>query len=855
MARLIWQWLTVPNSFRMWLLGKLYPLRAALGMARAARAQPDGPTFWAALWRGLTTPGRPAPLPAADYTPAGRIAEVRVGEAGRVEAQCALGGYQIQTLARDLALIRYRSDGAFDEPFSYSVIKPPEEWQPPRAQVEHGEQRVSVAVPGLRLTLNTVSGAMTVEGGDGAPLLLAPAGPAVIPGSGRLLWQAEFEEGTPFYGLGEKADRLNHAGNSFELWNSDPAMYDRGDDPIYMSVPFVMALVDGQAVGLFFDRSYWAQVGCGVETPGRLTYQTDGGELRLYVMVGPPATVLERFTELTGRAPLPPLWALGFHQSRWSYTPQSRVLEVAEEFRRRELPCDVIHLDIHYMNGYRCFTWDGKRFPDPRGMIDTLHAQGFKALSLIDPGIKVDPGYGVYVDGLQQGAFMTYPDGRLFTGPVWPGTCVFPDFSDPAVREWWGGLYAGLLDAGLDAFWNDMNEPAIITGTMGGGAVPPGVVHSAEGRGATHDEIHNVYGLLMARASAEGLRRLQPDRRPLLLSRSGWAGLQRYAMHWTADNRSTWDHLRLSVSMVLSLGLSGIPFTGPDVGGFSGGPTPELYIRWMQLGAVLPFFRVHSMAGSPDQEPWAFGPEVEAISREYLQLRYCLLPYLYTAAWQAASQGAPLARPMSFAFPGDAATYDLDDQFMLGDSLLAAPVLEPGAATREVYLPEGPWFDFWTGRGVEGGGRVTVDAPLEVLPLFVRGGAVIPLGADQQYVGEVKTDVLDLYAYATPGRFASRLYEDDGETPDAEAADAYRLSRFVLNYNVASGRLTFSRAVERGAYTAGCHQFRVHLIGARPGLSLRTMPGARLLREPEASERGLVFEVEAAGDFALNLGS
>jgi alpha-glucosidase len=839
-------------SGRMAVLGGLYPLRRALRVAQNEHPGQRGPAIWLAALKKLGDPAAPPRPPLDTFRAVGPLTAIERDGRG-VTLRGEGGALRVEALADDLLSIRMRADGDFDEPFSYSVARPPADWPGADLDVRETGSAVEITTGALRLRIDRASGVVGLAGADGAPMFAGALGPARHGASGQIAWAADFGPGAPFYGLGEKATRLDKAGMAFELWNTDPGGYGRGDDPIYLSVPFVQAVVEGQVVGLFFDNTYRTWVDLGAETPGRLTYRAAGGEFRLYVMVGTPAAVMARYTGLTGRMPLPPLWALGFHQSRWSYYPQARVLEVARGFRERRLPCDVIHLDIHYMDDYRIFTWDRERFPQPRKMLDTLHEQGFKALSMIDPGVKVDPGYFVYDEGVARDAFVKYPDGRRFTGPVWPGNCHFPDFSDPAVRQWWGGLYGSLLDDGVDAFWNDMNEPAIIAHNPEAREVPAILRHSKEGQGATHAEIHNVYGLLMVRASVEGVRRLRPDRRALLLTRSGWAGVQRYALHWTGDNTSTWDHLRLSISMVLNLGLSGIAFTGPDVGGFTGGPPPELYARWMQLGAFTPFYRAHSMIGSPDQEPWAFGPEVEAVARKALELRYRLLPYIYTAVWQSTQNGVPIMRPAWYDDPGNAALHAVDDQFFFGDALFVAPIVEQGAVRRRVTLPAGAWFDFWSGERHEGGQVAEVDAPLDAIPLFVRGGAVIPLWPVQQYVGEKAVDALEARVFWSEGEYESALYEDDGVTPDTASPAGHRTSQFVVEaHGDRAGRVI--RRIDEGDYTPTYGLTRLHIAGlAGPPERVEAVEGTIRTSAWDDESGVLTVEVDGAGAFDLRL--
>jgi alpha-glucosidase len=356
-------------------------------------------------------------------------------------------------------------------------------------------------------------------------------------------------------------------------------------------------------------------------------------------------------------------------------------------------------------------------------MLADLTREGFKTVAIIDAGIKMDEGYHVHDDGLARNAFLAYPDGTLFHGPVWPGECYFPDFTDPAVRAWWGDLYRPLVEDGIAGFWNDMNEPSIFRQqTM------PGVLrHVVDGHGASHRAIHNAYGTQMARATAEGLARLRPDQRQLVISRAAFAGHQRHAMVWTGDNYSTWESLRLTIPMGLSLGLSGLAFSGADVGGFMGDCTGELLARWTQLAAFTPFFRNHAAMSSVQQEPWAFGPEIEAICKRAIELRYELLPTLVTAFWECAQTGLPIMRPLVLAYQSDPRCASLDDQFMLGSDLLVAPVLEPGVSGRRVYLPAGEWIDFWTGRRFAGGRDLWAEAQLDCIPLFVKAGTVLPM--------------------------------------------------------------------------------------------------------------------------------
>ncbi|HLV37809.1 MAG TPA: TIM-barrel domain-containing protein, partial [Spirillospora sp.] len=541
-----------------------------------------------------------------------------------------------------------------------------------------------------------------------------------------------------------------------------PSPYQRGSDPLYYNIPFYLGVHDDGAYGLFWDNSNRGLVDVGAESSDQITFEAEAGEVSYYLFAGSDVNqVLSRYTELTGRILMPPLWFLGYQQCRWSYYPQDQVLQLAHEFRSRGIPCDVIYLDIHYMNGYRVFTWDRERFPQPEQMIRTLHSQGFKVVTILDPGIKIDPDYHTYQSGIERDVFLKYPDGERVAASVWPGLCHFPDFTKQDVRDWWVEQCQPLLAMGVDGVWNDMCEPATFLPERAG-TLPDYVLHDGDGQGGTHLTYHNVYGMQMARASLQALQTHKPDSRPVNMLRAGYAGTQRYASSWTGDNTSNWDHIRLSISMTLNMGLSGAPMTGPDVGGFYENADGELFTRWLQATCLLPYFRGHTALGTAPHEPWVFGQPYEVINRLTIELRYRLLPYLYSVVAQAAEYGWPVVRPMFTVEPHNPAIRGIDDSYLLGDSLLVAPVLERGAVQRSVYLPAGmDWYDYWTNECFEGGQTIDVTAPLERLPLFVRSGAVIPHWPDMQYVGQKEIDKLTLRLY--PGSHETILYEDAGE--------------------------------------------------------------------------------------------
>jgi len=564
------------------------------------------------------------------------------------------------------------------------------------------------------------------------------------------------QEDQRFFGLGEKSGDVNKRGRFFTNWNSDIPAYRNDTDPLYCNIPFFSSVSESKAFGIFFPNSYRSTYNFGAGNDRLFSFGAEDGPLVYYLFPGPTMKdVIEDYSDLTGRMPMPPKWSLGYQQCRWSYYPEYEIRDLAKEFRQRKIPADVLYFDIHYMDAYKVFTWHPERFPNPVQLLSDLQEDGFKTITIIDPGVKVEPDYPVYQEGLENDHFLRYQDGELYRGQVWPGWCHFPDFRRAATRAWWGAKNAMLQDRGVDGFWNDMNEPAVW------GKEFPYVVEGIKA-------LHNVYALYMAQATYDGLKEAAPDQRPFIVTRAGWAGIQRYAAVWTGDNSASYDDLALSIRTNIGLGLSGVPFVGCDIGGFIGRPDPELYLRWMQAGSLSPFMRSHTIHDSPDQEPWAFGEETERRCREAIERRYRLMPYLYTELHRAHDTGLPLYRPMWLDFPGEEAAYDnaYQHQFMVGSHLLAAPVIRQGQRFQKVYLPKGDWYEPGTGEIHGGGKAVLVEAGLDTLPLFYRAGAVIPTRPVQQYVDE--SPLTELRLTVVPGD--TGVYEmivDDGLTTDS----------------------------------------------------------------------------------------
>jgi alpha-glucosidase len=582
--------------------------------------------------------------------------------------------------------------------------------------------------------------------------------------TGRTVASISIDSGTSLYGTGECAGPLLRNGFVTETWNYDAFGYGLGDPNLYTSHPWVLAVRrDGSAFGVLADTTYR----CEIDLRDGITFRAEGGDFPVIIIEGDsPQKVMLGLGKLTGTIAMPPKWAVGYHQCRYSYNPDSRVKEVVTEFRNRKLPADVIWMDIDYMDEYRVFTFDKEQFPDPKGLNDWLDTQGFSNVWMIDPGVKDEDGYFVSDSGDEHDAWVRDKDGNVYNGEVWPGVCVFPDYLNKDVRKWWASLYEDFMANNIDGVWNDMNEPAVFnveTKTM-----PESNIHRADpelGGTDTHARYHNVYGMQMIRATREGVMAVNPDKRPFVLSRANYIGGHRYGATWSGDNSANWAHLDMSIPMSLNLSLSGQPFVGPDIGGFAYNGDGELFQRWMGFGTLFPFSRGHTAKGNIDKEPWSFGEEVEASSRRGLERRYRLMPYIYTLFKESADTGMPIIRPTFFADPTDLALRSEDDSFLLGADLLVVTKATP-EADRVSVMPapiEGvEWAkfdfpDFDSGR----------DSKDKSLPdLYIKPGTIIPTAPVTQYFGDRpdSRDELTLLVHLdADGQATGVLYEDDGE--------------------------------------------------------------------------------------------
>ncbi len=635
------------------------------------------------------------------------------------------------------------------------------------------------------------------------------------------------------YGLGDKTGALDRRGRSFVNWNTDAYGFSSDTDPIYKSIPFLVSVGGaGGAYGLFLDNTWRSAFDLGQRDPGTLALGADGGPIDYYLIYGPTLKrVVARYADLTGHAPLPPLWSLGFQQSKYSFMSAAEVLAEARRLRADRIPADALWLDIDFLDRTRPFTVNRTTYPDLADLVRRLAADHLKLIAISDLHIARAPGegYAPFDSGAAGDHFLHRADGSTYVAPVWPGDSVFPEFTRPSTREWWGTLFRPLVEAGVAGAWNDMNEPAIFetpTKTMA-----PDVVHRVEGDGgeariAPHAEIHNVYGMQNARATFEGLSRLRPDERPYVMTRAMFAGAQRYAVTWTGDNRSSWEHLRLSVAQILNLGLSGVPYVGADIGGFAGSPSAELLTRWIQIGAFLPSFRDHYGKGHAPHEPWADGIAQLDIRRRFIEERYRLLPYWYALADENVRTGAPLVRPLFYEFE-DAQSGGCDQTlpFLVGAGLLVVlPADLESPAPYDVCLPAGGWYDYWSGRAI--GDPAAADPALtpqrfavtpapDSLPIFVRAGTILPRQPVVQSTAEVPDGPLTVDVY--PGdECRGELYLDDGHSL------GYRRGEFLrqgVTCSVEAGGVTVEFAPREGRFRPWWKGVRVVVhaaVGLRP---------------------------------------
>ncbi len=693
---------------------------------------------------------------------------------------------KVAVLTDTLIRFRYSINGDFQPDFSYAID---DNFSPSNPEIHFEEEKdhfkISTSVVlcyiskgGMKVQIKNLEGVSISEDEAGFR-----AKSTILKGVTKVSISKKTTKNESFFGLGDKSSKLNLRGKKFENWNTDSFLYDEKTDPLYRTIPFYYGLKNGLGYGIFMDNSFRSHFDFDSKKKGSATFSADGGEMNYYFFYGPEMlSVAQQYTQLTGKPELPPIWALGFHQCRFSYYPESRVKQIAKEFRSRKIPCDAIYLDIDYMDGFRCFTWSKDYFPKPTEMVRELREQGFKTIVMIDPGLKVDDNYAIYAEGKKRDYYCKRPDGDLMIGPVWPSDCVFPDFTNPVVRSWWGHLYASLYSRNkIAGFWNDMNEPAVFK--IDKKTFPEEVRHYFEGQTASHAKMHNIYGMQMSRATFEGLLKLKKHRRPFVITRATYSGGQRYSSVWTGDNTSNWKHLQIANIQCQRLSISGFSFVGSDVGGFAEQPTGEIFVRWLQLGIFHPLYRVHSIGENTEgdaeikdneekeesvavltnQEPWSFGDQYTKLAKYAIELRYQLLPYIYTAFWQYKEDGTPMIKSMSFYDQEDSKLIKSEREFIFGNQLLISPVIKKGKSKQKLYLPKGLWYHYWSTQAYMGNQKIKIASPLSQIPIFIKAGSVIPHYPIRQSTDEKPVDELTLHVYYKNGLTNSQLYEDAGD--------------------------------------------------------------------------------------------
>ncbi|OIP81772.1 MAG: glycoside hydrolase family 31 [Porphyromonadaceae bacterium CG2_30_38_12] len=625
-----------------------------------------------------------------------------------------------------------------------------------------------------------------------------------------------------FIGLGEKTGNINRRGQYYQNWNTDAPAYALNADPLYSTIPFFIGVHDAVCYGIFFDnsnRSYF-NFGGGADE-NIFHFGADDGEMNYYFFGGSTVSqIIKDYTSLTGRTPMPPLWSLGFQQSRWGYDNPKQIQDIAQTFRDKKLPADVMVCDINYMDQYKIFTWSDK-FPEPEKFTNDLKKIGFDVVTIVDPGIKVEKGYKECDEGVKNNYFAKYPNGDLFVGSVWPGRCHFPDFTKEVVRKWWGDSFKeSLVDNGVRGFWNDMNEPAVW------GREFPNLIEFGEGQNKqTLHSVKNAYGLLMARSTYEGTKRLMNGQRPFVLTRASYAGVQKYSAQWTGDNVSSDEHMLLGFRLLNSMGLSGVPYVGMDVGGFMGNPSAELFTRWMSISSFSPLFRNHTAIDYNYREPWLFNDQTTNRIRKILEQRYQLLPHLYSAFYQAHTTGMPVNRMLSIDYTFDDNVYktDFENEYLFGDNMLICPV-SSSQEVISVYLPgNSTWYRFSNDKEkYDGGKSYNVNAALTDLPVFVKEGSVIPMQSVIQNTKEKGDGVL--YLYVWKGKTGSQYvyYEDDGETYQYEQNTYYKRT---ITYDPKTNSVKLS--AKEGNYNSKFKQLQFILHG----FDNQTLPSCQLTDE------------------------
>lgn len=700
------------------------------------------------------------------------------------------------------SVFRVRIDNQPLQPdFSYAVVG---KVLSVKAQITQTDSEIAIVTDSLKAVVQKKPFSIAFYAPDGKLISQDEPGLTTSWAGESVTNYKKMQDDEHFVGLGEKTGNMDRKGNGYTNWNSDVYGYSISQDPLYSTIPFYVGIHHGLNYGIFMDNTYQSDFNFGASNNRFSSFGARGGEMNYYFIYHKKlADIISSYTYLTGRMPLPPMWSLGYQQNRYSYYPETEVMRIAHTLREKRIPADGITLDIHYMDRYQLFTWNKDRFPNPARMNAELNKLGFKTTVIVDPGIKVEKGAPAYESGLKQDIYIKYPDGQPYTGQVWPGWCNFTDFTSVKGRNWWQNQVKFFAQSGISGIWNDMNEIA-----TWGQKMPDNVLFDYDGRTTTHLQAHNVYGLQMIRSSYEGALQHFKER-PFILSRAGYAGLQRYSALWTGDNRAEEDHMLQGVRLLSSLGLSGVSFTGMDIGGFTGNPTPSLYTRWMEIGAFIPYFRNHTALNTKAAEPWTFGEDALDIARNYISLRYQLLPYLYSTFYVSTQTGLPVMRSLAINYTFDAKVLDAayQNQYEFGDAFMVAP-FESTKEYGKIYFPAGSWYDLYNGSVEKGGQEKIVPLKFSKLPVYVKGGSIIPMQSLIQSTIEHPTDTLVVHVYNGPKINHFVYYEDDGKSFNYQHGGFYKRA---ISFDPANQTIVFDKV--EGNYTSNFKYIRLALHG------------------------------------------
>ncbi|MEJ1241771.1 glycoside hydrolase family 31 protein [Chryseolinea sp. T2] len=729
------------------------------------------------------------------------------------------GIFRVQVYGTNTLRITITRASTFED-FSYAVVSGPE---PAEFHIAEQPDHLVVKTPAVTAIIRKDPVRFVFVSADGRVINEDDAAFGTCWNGEQVTTYKKLQSGERFIGLGEKTGPLDRRGAGYTNWNTDAFAFSTGQDPLYCSIPFYMGIHSELVYGIFFDNTHKSFFNFGASNNRFSSFAADAGEMDYYFMYDHSVgQIINHYTQLTGRIELPPRWSIGYQQCRYSYYPEKEVLTLAQTFRDKNIPADVIVLDIHYMDNYKIFTWSRKDFPNPKRLVEELRELGFRVVIMCDPGIKVEEGYKAYDDGIKSNAFLKYPDGTPYSGQVWPGWCHFPDFTNPETRQWWQEQFAETIELGVEGFWNDMNEIA-----TWGQMLPENIELSFEGNGATMRRGRNVYGFQMARSTYEGTKALLNGKRPFNLTRSGFAGVQRYGAVWTGDNVAYDEHMMLGTRMVSCMGMSGVAFCGYDIGGFVGEASSRLFARWLSIGAFSPFFRAHTMINSRDSEPWAYGEEVEQISRNYIRFRYQLLPYIYSLFYDAATTGMPLQRSLAINYTHNPRIYEgtFQNQYLFGPAFLVIPV-ESDKEFVKAYLPEGTWFSLYNGQTYAGNAEYILECPLRRLPVFVKAGAIVPMQPVVQNT-DVAQELLILHIYiGADGSFT--YYDDDGSTFNYQAGNHARRD---ISYSANQRKLTLGAV--SGSFQSSVSNIKLVFHGLGTSVETITVNGKPTGLSPE----------------------